>query len=71
MIITTLGWLWIGIIVGATAGMVWSTVYHTKEIRELEDELQHLKWVRESLKDEIFRLDNHVKPKPRSKRRGK
>ncbi len=48
MIITTLGWLWIGIIVGATAGMVWSTVYHTKEIRELEDELQHLKWVRES-----------------------
>ncbi len=46
MIITTLGWLWIGIIVGATAGMVWTTVYHTKEIRELEDELQHLKWVR-------------------------
>ena len=71
MIITTLGWLWIGIIVGATSGMVWSTVYHTKEIRELEDELQHLKWVRESLKDEIFRLDNQVKPKPRSKRRGK
>ena len=71
MIITTLGWLWIGIIVGATVGIVWSTVYHTKEIRELEDELQHLKWVRESLKDEIFRLDNQVKPKPRSKRRGK
>ena len=36
---------------------------------DLEAENLHLKFVRDSLKEEIFRLDNRVKPKPRKRRK--
>jgi|TARA_B100000519_G_scaffold198966_2_gene209354 uncharacterized membrane-anchored protein YhcB (DUF1043 family) len=71
MIITTIGWVWMGIVIGAIAGIVVSGILNSGKQADLEAEIHHLKFVRESLKDEIFRLDNQVKPKPRSKRRGK
>lgn len=71
MIITTLGWLSIGIVIGATAGVVWSGIRYTKQIDELESEISSQIAIRKALKEEIFRLDNQPKPKPRSKRRGK
>ena len=70
MIITTLGWLWIGILVGSTAGLVWSTIYHTKKIGALEDEIKTLRGTRNVLKDEPIKLNNSSKPKPRSRRKG-
>ena len=70
MIITTLGWLWIGILVGSTAGLVWSTIYHTKKIGTLEDEIKTLRGTRNVLKDELIKLNNSSKPKPRSRRKG-
>ena len=38
------------------------------KINDLESELVHQRFVRDSLKEEIFRLDNQAKPKPRKRR---
>lgn len=70
MVITTLGWLWIGILVGSTAGLVWSTIYYTRKIGTLEDEIKTLRGTRNVLKDELIKLNNSPKPKPRSRRKG-
>ena len=35
---------------------------------DLEAELVHQRFVRDSLKEEIFRLENQAKPKPRKRR---
>jgi len=71
MEIVTIGWVWLGIIVGMLIGVVITSVINSNKQSDLESENQHLKFVRDSLKEEIFRLDNQVKPKPRSKRRRK
>lgn len=70
MIITTLGWLWIGVIIGATAGVVWSSIHYTKQIGDLEEQIVTLRGTRNVLKDELVRLNNSAKPKPRSRRKG-
>jgi len=71
MDIAIIGWVWLGIITGMLVGVVLTSVMNSNKQSDLEAENQHLKFVRESLKEEIFRLDNQVKPKPRSKRRRK
>ena len=53
---STIAWVWLGIMIGTIFG-------------DLEAENLHLKFVRDSLKEEIFRLDNRVKPKPRKRRK--
>ena len=70
MEIATIGWIWVGIVIGTVFGIV-SGILSSGKQSELEAENLHLKFVRDSLKEEIFRLDNQVKPKPRSKRRRK
>ena len=71
MEIATIGWIWVGIVIGTVFGIVVSGILSSVKQSELEAENLHLKFVRDSLKEEIFRLDNQVKPKPRSKRRRK
>jgi len=71
MDLATIGWVWLGIITGMLVGVVLTSVMNSNKQSDLEAENQHLKFVRDSLKEEIFRLDNQVKPKPRSKRRRK
>jgi|TARA_B100000287_G_scaffold403390_1_gene425187 anionic cell wall polymer biosynthesis LytR-Cps2A-Psr (LCP) family protein len=71
MEIATIGWIWVGIVIGTVFGIVVSGILSSGKHSELEEENLHLKFVRDSLKEEIFRLDNQVKPKPRSKRRRK
>jgi MFS superfamily sulfate permease-like transporter len=71
MDLAIIGWVWLGIITGMLVGVVLTSVMNSNKQSDLEAENQHLKFVRESLKEEIFRLDNQVKPKPRSKRRRK
>jgi len=71
MDLAIIGWVWLGIITGMLVGVVLTSVMNSNKQSDLEAENQHLKFVRDSLKEEIFRLDNQVKPKPRSKRRRK
>ena len=67
----TIAWIWVGIVIGTVFGILVSGILASGKQTELEAENLHLKFVRDSLKEEIFRLDNQVKPKPRSKRRRK
>ena len=66
--ISTRGWVWLGIIIGIPLGLIVSVFLTQSRINDLESELIHQKFVRDSLKEEIFRLDNQVKPKPRKRR---
>ena len=67
--ITIIGWVWVGILIGFVMGVVLVSMLLSGKQDDLEAENLHLRFVRDSLKDEIFRLDNLSKPKPRSKRR--
>jgi uncharacterized membrane-anchored protein YhcB (DUF1043 family) len=68
MDITIIGWVWFGIVVGIILGIIICGILTQSRISELESELVHQRFIRDSLKEEIFRLDNQVKPKPRKKR---
>ena len=68
--LTIIAWVWVGIIIGFVSGVTLVSMLATGKQADLEAENAHLKFVRDSLKDEIFRLDNQSKPKPRTKRRG-
>ena len=61
-VIEVLGWIWIGILIGGTTAVVWSSKYYSEEISERDSEISVLKGTREVLKQEIFRL---TKPKKR------
>ena len=67
--ITIIGWVWVGILIGFVMGVVLVSMLLSGKQDDLEAENLHLRFVRDSLKDEIFKLDNQTKPKPRSKRR--
>ena len=71
MEMATIAWVWVGIVIGTVFGILVSGILASGKQSELEAENLHVKFVRDSLKEEIFRLDNQVKPKPRSKRRRK
>ena len=67
--ITIIGWIWLGILVGAIAGFVLCSLLTQSKVSELESEIIHHIFDRDSLKEEIFKLDNQAKPKPRTKRK--
>ena len=66
--ITIIGWIWLGILVGIPLGFIVSVFLTQAKVNELESELVHQRFIRDSLKEEIFRLDNQPKPKPRKRR---
>ena len=68
MDITIVGWVWLGILVGIPIGLIVSVFLTQSKINDLESELVHQRFIRDSLKEEIFRLDNQPKPKPRKRR---
>ena len=68
MDITIIGWVWLGIVVGILIGITVASILSNSKQAELESENLHLIFIRDSLKEEIFRLQNQVKPKPRKKR---
>ena len=61
-VIEVLGWVWMGIIIGGTAAVVWSSKHYSEDISNRDEEISVLKGTREVLKQEIFRL---TKPKKR------
>ena len=69
MDIVIIGWIWLGILVGVIAGFVICSWLTQSKVADLESEITHHIFVRDSLKEEIFKLDNQVKPKPRNKRK--
>ena len=71
MDIAIIGWVWLGITMGIPLGLIVSVFLTQSRINDLESELVHQRFVRDSLKEEIFRLDNQVKPQPRKKRNTK
>ena len=68
MDIAIIGWVWLGIVVGILIGITVAGIMTSSKQTELESENIHLIFVRDSLKEEIFRLGNLSKPKPRKKR---
>ena len=68
MDITIIGWVWFGVVVGIILGIIICGILTQSRISELESELVHQRFIRDSLKEEIIRLDNQPKPKPRKKR---
>ena len=66
---STIAWVWLGIMIGTIFGVVVSSLLGASKFGDLEAENLHLKFVRDSLKEEIFRLDNQAKPKPRKRRK--
>ena len=66
--ITIIGWIWLGILVGIPLGFIVSVFLTQAKVNELESELVHQRFIRDSLKEEIIRLDNQPNPQPRKKR---
>jgi|TARA_B100000287_G_scaffold244419_1_gene229854 hypothetical protein len=69
MDIEIIGWVWIGILIGAVVGVLIMSLASTARIGDLEAEILQGRAVREALKEEIFRLENQAKPKPRKRRK--
>ena len=65
MDITIIGWVWLGILVGTILGFMLCSWLTQSKISDLESEIVHHIFVRDSLKEEIIKLDNQPKPKPR------
>ena len=68
MDIAIIGWVWLGILIGAIAGFVLCSLLTSSKVSELESEIIHHIFIRDSLKEEIMKLDNQVKPQPRKRR---
>ncbi len=68
MDIVIIGWVWLGILIGAIAGFVLCSLLTSSKVSELESEIIHHIFIRDSLKEEIMKLDNQVKPQPRKRR---
>jgi len=66
--IEIIGWVWLGIIVGMLIGIVLSSLMGASKFGDLHADNLKLKFIADSLKEEIFRLENQVKPTPRKKR---
>ena len=66
--LTIIAWVWVGILIGFVMGVILISMMVSGRQADLEAENLHLIFVRDSLKEEIFRLENQPKPKPRKKR---
>ena len=68
MDIVIIGWVWLGVLIGTILGFVICSWMTQSKVSDLESEIIHHIFVRDSLKEEIMRLDNQAKPQPRKKR---
>ncbi len=68
MDIVIIGWVWLGILIGVVAGFVGCSLMTQSKVSDLESEIIHHIFVRDSLKEEIMKLDNQAKPQPRKRR---
>ena len=59
----TILWVFLGIIVGASTGMVALGLVSAGRFEDLENEIRDLRSLRQLLKEEIFRLDTKLNDK--------
>jgi len=65
----TIGWVYLGIMIGFLLAVFIISLLGGNRQAELEQENLHLRWVIDELKQEIFRIENRPKPKPRKNRK--
>jgi hypothetical protein len=68
MDIAIIAWVWLGVLVGVITGFVVCSWLTSSKVADLESEIIHHIFVRDSLKEEILKMDNQVKPQPRKRR---
>jgi hypothetical protein len=61
-------WVIVGIFIGSVGGVLTISLLTAGKTEDLYMEIQDLRNQRKLLKEEIFRLSNQAKPKPRKKR---
>ena len=65
----TIGWVYLGIFLGFVMGVLLVSILASSKQADLETEIIHLRAIRESLKQEILKLEKQPKPKPRRYRK--
>ena len=65
----TIGCVYLGIFVGFVMGVLLVSILASGKQADLETEIIHLRAIRESLKQEILKLEKQPKPKPRRYRK--
>jgi hypothetical protein len=65
----TIGWVYLGIFVGFVMGVLLISILASGKQADLETEIIHLRAIRESMKEELLKLENQPKPKPRRHRK--
>ena len=65
----TIGWVYLGIFIGFVMGVLLVSILASGKQADLEIEVIHLKAIRETLKEELLKLENQSKPKPRKYRK--
>ena len=65
----TIGWVYLGIFVGFVMGVLLISILASGKQADLETEIIHLRAIRETLKEEILKLEKQPKPKPRRHRK--
>ncbi|MBT4208138.1 hypothetical protein HOE22_07325 [Candidatus Woesearchaeota archaeon] len=61
-------WTLLGVFIGSIGGILIISLLTSSKTEDLHMEIQDLRTQRQLLKEEIFRLSNQAKPKPRKKR---
>jgi hypothetical protein len=64
-----IGWMWVGIMIGTLFGVIVAGILAGSKQADLETEVIHLRAIRESLKEEIIKLESKPKPTPRRRRK--
>ncbi len=65
----TIAWVYLGIIIGTMITILVTFLLGNNKRQDLEEENLHLRWINNELKEEIFRIENPSKPKPRKNRK--
>ena len=65
----TIGWVYLGIFLGFVMGVLLVSILASSKQADLEIEVIHLRAIRETLKEEILKLEKQPKPKPRRYRK--
>ena len=65
----TIGWVYLGIFLGFVMGVLLVSILASSKQADLEIEVIHLRAIRETLKEEILKLEKQPKPKPRRHRK--
>ena len=67
--LSIIGWVWLGIFIGFCLGVFLISILSSGKQADLETEVMHLRAIRETLKEQILKLESNPKPTPRKRRK--